>query len=439
MSERIVMECTLVLDEPAHLGGADPDATSDRPLLRNADGRIYLAGTALKGVLRARSSLEALFGSTTRQARLLVDDAPLVDTVATQVRDGVAISPELGIAEHSRKYDFEVLPAGARFSARFEAVVDLEPQRFLRELCAALEVLSSGVEIGARTRRGFGRLRRDGPWRVRRHAGAPGLRAWLFDGCSGAPPSWQTGDTQHDDLATLLGVASVHLQSRSETTIRLDLKVDGSLLIRAPVAGSGPADHAQLHAQWADGSLHPVITGTSLAGVFRSRCTRIARTLLEGAGNELIDGLFGPRTIRDGNTRASRLRFNEAKICGSTTLRHTRVRIDPWTGGASDALLFTSEPTYGGQVTPEIRWSRPTDERRERAERALLLLALRDLVLGDLHVGGESAAGRGRLAPLHADGRFGYFGDQELRLTSTGGLAGDFRDDLHALQEWGHD
>ena len=83
-----------------------------------------------------------------------------------------------------------------------------------------------------------------------------------------------------------------------------------------------------------------------------------------------------------------------------------------------------------------MRWRRPGDAGRERAEHALLLLALRDLVLGDLQLGGETGTGRGRFAPLHDDKRFGYFGATSLKLNAERGIEGDFREALCALKGW---
>jgi hypothetical protein len=181
------------------------------------------------------------------------------------------------------------------------------------------------------------------------------------------------------------------------------------------------------------------LSGTSLAGALRARCTRIAQTLLDKpAADNLVEGLFGPLEVKGGNGRASRLRVGESVVEEGQSLRHTRVRIDPWTGGAADALLFTSEPIYLGRVKPVLRWRKPPegDPARECAERGLLLLTLRDMALGDLHLGGESATGRGRVAPLHEDGTFGSFGQQSLKLTTAGGLEGVFDMDLEALAAW---
>jgi hypothetical protein len=218
--------------------------------------------------------------------------------------------------------------------------------------------------------------------------------------------------------------------------------LNGSILIRSGGHGDGPSDAEHLHALHAKDGDVPVVPGTSLAGVLRMACRRIAGTLLDDSrADDLVDGLFGPRTIRGSATaRAGRLWVGEARIEGGKRLRHTRVRIDPWTGGAADRLLFTSEPIYGGTLQMRLAWQRPpakSDPKREGAERALLLLALRDLALGHIAVGGESATGRGRFGPAGRNGEFGRFDGQALVLTESG-LASSERwaNDLTALTSW---
>src|SRR5262249_23021425 len=66
VSRRVLVEGELSLSAPCHLGGADPDATSERPVLRDETGRAYLPGTTLAGLLRAMfhddAAAAALFG-----------------------------------------------------------------------------------------------------------------------------------------------------------------------------------------------------------------------------------------------------------------------------------------------------------------------------------------------------------------------------------------
>lgn len=437
--ERLLLCCTLVLQESAHLGGGDSDATSDRPLLRDADGQIYLAGTSLKGILRQKTASTLLFGGDANQARLIVNDAPLVLAYGTELRDGVAIDSALGIASHGKKYDIELIPAGSRCEASFEVYVPKDEQKLvLQELCTALEKFKEGIEIGARTRRGFGRICQVGPWRLARYVGLDGLKARLANARSDAPSSWHKPIKEVEDLWEEFEVSKPSdTHHYNEIKIALDLQLVGSLLIRSPVVGSGPTDVAHLHRRSEDGSIQPVLSGTSLAGALRARCLRIAKTLLQTTdADDLIDNLFGPSDVKKGNAWASRLRVGETVLENTRTLRHTRLRIDPWTGGAVESMLFTSEPVYGGTLKPILRWTLPLDATRQAAERAMLLLVLRDLALGDLTLGGEGGTGRGRFAPMHGDGGFGQFGSLKLCLTSQRGLVGNFEEDLQALQGW---
>lgn len=112
--------------------------------------------------------------------------------------------------------------------------------------------------------------------------------------------------------------------------------------------------------------------------------------------------MFGPaKILKNRPAWASRVAIKEARILGGHVLRHTRVRIDPWTGGAVEGLLFTEDAHYGGSVAIEISLQETDPEETHGAPaRALLLLAARDLACGDLSVGGEGGVGRGRLHPI---------------------------------------
>jgi hypothetical protein len=220
--------------------------------------------------------------------------------------------------------------------------------------------------------------------------------------------------------------------------VNVKLEIAGSLILRSGGHDPAEADAVHLHRLDVDGGgtprRQPVIAGTSLAGVLRHRCLRIAKTLSGDKGDALVAGMFGELA------RASRVRVSEALIRGGRLLRHMRLRIDPWTGGALESFLFTEDAWYGGVVDVEIELAPPRRGERDSAgaERALLLLALRDLATGDLHVGGESSAGRGRFRPPPG----GVFAETAgpvatLRLADGGHVEVSPRDafaeDFHAL------
>lgn len=443
IGRRLVWTGLLELASPCHIGGADADATSDRPLLRDGEGRPYLPGSTLTGLLRALLTkmdggvaAQALFGATWsdskgKQARLLLGDARIAQEgpVPTELRDGVAIEACSGVAAKNKKYDLELLPVGVHFRLCGQLELFGKPEQdesLLRGLLRILLALENGqLMLGARTRRGFGETRLvagpEGYWQVEDyHLDAAGWYAWLGRKLHGLPEDWpqdwpkdwpKVAPVAYRDTADLAKYLDVALPPPPETkdfSVTLNLKLAGSLLVGSE--GHDPDQPDRSHLQrlrWQDGvpALESVLPATSLGGVLRHRCRRIALTLAgqsgkQDAGDRLVCEMFGPAEIRhDEKSWASRVTVREACIEGGKPLRHTRVRIDPWTGGAKESLLFTEDAQYGGEVKLEL-CLQTSDEDWAEPARALLLLALRDLVSGELTVGAEGGVGRGRLQPL---------------------------------------
>jgi CRISPR/Cas system CMR subunit Cmr4 (Cas7 group RAMP superfamily) len=173
----------------------------------------------------------------------------------------------------------------------------------------------------------------------------------------------------------------------------------------------------------------PVLSGTSLAGVIRSQSLRIARTVASDSSTaeEFVRDLFGympkPGDMNK-RKRASRVTVNESEIGGAYhDLVQSRVKIDRFTGGASETALFTEQPLFGGGFRLKLSVREPS-----RADIGLLLLVLKDLWTGFVPVGGEVSVGRGRLRGFNATLRHGenewqldLDKDAHLRVTPAGG------------------
>lgn len=209
------LEATLVAETGLRVGqGRSMESTmTDLPLLRSHDGKPLLPGASLKGVLRsaaerllrglamnaggdaARVACDPLLapcfkggsdamgdGDDTKETRGRVvehrkqvsDRACLAcatfglaglaahvrfhDACAAgsaQVRDGVSIDRDLGRVSGGRKFDFEVVHAGARFPLLIEGENLVDWQRGL--LRASLRMVEGGgVRIGGFGSRGLG-------------------------------------------------------------------------------------------------------------------------------------------------------------------------------------------------------------------------------------------------------------------------------------------
>lgn len=425
---RTIITGQLMLETPAHFGNGDVVGVSDMPLLRDPRDGItpLLTGASLAGALRAylrevergygaegkaNDLAGRLFGSLegrrSMQSWLLVDDA-LGVTPGIELRDGVAIDPKTRTARDGKKYDIELLAAGASFDIRLEFLESEASRDLLPALATALNGLAKGeIGLGMRKRRGFGRCT-VGEWRVRRYdlTRPAELVAWLDDDASFE----RTGDNIFD-LLDVQGLAYDRRQwFRMEATFRLP----GSLLIRS--SSGQPGDPDMVHLKSArQGDLYAVISGTSLAGAVRGRALRIAQTVRGAEGGQaLIDGMFGPQMNEDAasstqSTSAarrplpggSRVVVEESIVQGGHDWVQSRVKIDRFTGGAYPAALFSEQPRFGNdqaEVTLAIALRNPAD-----AEIGLLLLALKDLWTGDLPIGGESSVGRGRLQGRNAE------------------------------------
>ncbi|GIW08080.1 MAG: CRISPR-associated RAMP protein [Dehalococcoidia bacterium] len=205
-----------------HIGGGRPDlGASDNPVIRGVDGLPYIPGSSMKGAFRAtverlapvipgvtscgllpesgcpgalksqrvpeletlddRALLDALdgklcdtcqlFGSPYLRSKIDFADLPLTDStlpesVAVEVRDGVAIDRDRETAVDRLKYDFEAVPAGLTFSLRLTlSVAGGDEQRAARDLgltCLGLAEYANGFgELGGKRSRGLGKCQLD--------------------------------------------------------------------------------------------------------------------------------------------------------------------------------------------------------------------------------------------------------------------------------------
>lgn len=439
LAARWTIEADLVLESAAHFGGGSGDA-ADMVVLRaqalgSANARTgvpLLPGASIAGALRSHLAdvlagyrtnedprVADLFGGTRgddlgRQSPLVVFDSLgiLPEGHSVEIRDGVQIDAALGTAEDHKKFDLEVLPAGTRFPLRFDLLVpatDSETE-LVSLLVTALAGLSSGdIALGARRSRGLGMARAAAWWAVRHDlASREGWTQWLLSDHA-SPIS--RGASASDAASACMGASPdlalrQHHDQRRRVVAEIDLCLKGALLVRsAPVSPDAP-DAA--HLQSAGGSVLP---GTSLVGVLRSQALRVAGIARQTQGDAERWGerLFGPRMA--GTTRtasaplhASRLRVAEAVIEDGSRARPTRVRIDRFTHGVVQGALFDEEIEERGRarVRMELRDPHP-------GELGLFALLLKDLLSGEVAVGGTAAVGRGVLGGTAAlrleDGR----------------------------------
>jgi CRISPR/Cas system CSM-associated protein Csm3 (group 7 of RAMP superfamily) len=443
-SELYIAEGLWTARSALHLGGGEDAALSDvdMRLLRDENNSFFVPAGSIAGAARSflarrnaaqpdyergidgeSAALNLMFGSSSGFASLLsVDDAAAEKKLLVpSIRDGVRIDPSSGTAyiseEGGAKYDCEVLPAGSAFRfalqlkiPRWETIPGgAAPghDQLLALFRSLLEGFSNAeIRLGARTRRGWG-LGAVDSWNIRccRLQDREHFVSWLQrDPKPGASVSVR-------DLPALQVP-----DQRRRFTICVSLRLKTSIMVRS--AGKTEGDPDAVHLTELDRSILP---GTSLAGVLRHRCRRIARTLCPQDADDLVDGMFGPHH-KSGSRESllsSRVWVEETLLRDGSLHVQTRVAIDRFTQGSLDEKLFEEAPFWpSSSVEGHVqnlkialdfpRTSEQGGERRFQREIALLMMAFKDLWLGDLSLGGGAGVGRGvfhgiRASFEHAD------------------------------------
>jgi len=403
--KRIAVKASCAFDSPALIGsGADEHTDSD--VLRRKNGEAFLPGSTIAGVLSSLLSTEEarlLFGQQDDEhniSPLWVFDTELKDEEGKRAKvielDGVAIDSENKVAVDKRKYDFEAVQRGTKFTLRFLLVIrkdddKLRLENLLWRLVGALK--SGAVAFGAKVRRGFGAVTCSSS--VKREfsltkGNLAALAEWIafeWDIEGESPEAWADADCRafSGDTAEILAA----------------LSLDGSIMIR---------DIRNIYNDLSDNEevpdyMHiscgkePVVFGTSWAGAFRSGLYRLLKQKHPEDAAKYIDDVFGyliePKDGGEAKTEPSKVTFAmsflenvDSRVDGYRQI--TRVKIDRFTGGAADGALFSEKPQFGGKTELRIGFPKEREDIRE-----LIMLGLEALDKGLIQVGGEASIGRG--------------------------------------------
>jgi CRISPR/Cas system CSM-associated protein Csm3 (group 7 of RAMP superfamily) len=411
-----------------HLGGDDDLASGvDMTVLRDSLGEFLIPGSSIAGALRSAmaglyattygqfrgnretAAIQVLFGKdysrrleddtvkgrVTRDgyaSLLTVYDARAAASTVRIVRDSVRIEPETGLASDGAKFNLEVLPAGVVFPIELTLTLYEEfpagvTEADLTEVFQqGLSAFHSGlIRLGAKTRRGLGEGR-VANWKLYRldMENVQHVAAWLKQEPSlGEPVPWEP--------------RRARFATADSFEIEAQLRLKTSLLIRSSSDRPGEPDMVHLTEQG-----RSLITGSSLAGAFRHRCRRIARTiqtpqLSSDHLERLLASLFGPVHNADGRGPAlfgGRLWVSECHLTDGSRLRQGRVAIDRFTGGALESALFEQSAFWPADANFHVTIHLRIEEPRAW-EIGLCLQTFKDLWLGDLPLGGEAGVGRG--------------------------------------------
>ncbi|MGL4997820.1 MAG: type III CRISPR-associated RAMP protein Csx7 [Cetobacterium sp.] len=203
---RYIIKGELVIETALHIGSGIESDGKDAPFIKTGENGYYIPGSTMRGYLRAKlerflnegndiglsyngeklnsGDVMLLFGYTnitnyskSIQERILsffpeeteesikniknlagrihIGDMPVITETYEITRDGIKIDEETGTVATGAKFDYNVLPAGTKFS--FELVGENLEDYQLDLLKLALMDIEKGDIFGGKTSRGIGK------------------------------------------------------------------------------------------------------------------------------------------------------------------------------------------------------------------------------------------------------------------------------------------
>ena len=423
--EKIQMSGRLVVQSPLCIGSGQDDGITDSLVLKDKQGKAFIPGTSLAGVLRDivyshdSNLADMLFGelSTKRQSMINIDDVLLENSIYT-VRDGVRIDSITNTAEDTGKFDYEVVERGA--AGNFSATItirknDTEDKEAVEQLAAALaDQLMYGISLGAHTAKGFGEVK------------GSQIKVATYD--FSQPDSlgaWLLGEMPQADV---YAAAAKPLVADEDFYAEIDLALKTSLLVGAEPdafeAGSGDGD-GKVQKVMLSSKGDYVIPGTSVKGVIRKQAEHICRAVGRYE-DDFLGSLMG-YSKSDKAKQRSRLRTYEVYLReGVEAVNQSHVRIDRFTGGHIGSGLYTNKPVWQQKADEKTMTMRFAISGCSAAEAGLMLLILKDIWTGQLAFGGDKAGGSGVMQGLKAV--ISYQGNQHTMEKTADGIKASAED-----------
>lgn len=400
---------TAVCTEPLHIGSAS--GSKEEVLIHPVDDVPFIQASSIAGVFREyyastqgedAGRVDRLFGDRKHEenqnsaeygSRVCFSDGYFSGCPVLELRPRVSINPKTGSCETStvkgtdnragQKFNMEYIGAGAEFTFYiylYEEDRQADVEGILAGLCG------EQVQFGGQKSNGCGYIR------IRK------LKKLVFD--MGKPQDrkrWVQEDGLADEGTDILSqVEKAGKESRKRDAayeIRVEGSTEGSMLVKSiavPECGEGAPDSMNIRNARKD----YIVPGSSLKGAVRSQMERIAAYL---GRKEIICDTFGYAGSTEGDGQAGNIVFYDTVVGDreendKAALSH-RIHIDKFTGGVMDGSLF-HEKNISGDLTFRISIQ---DKNQPDSTCGLLLLALRDMAIHMMSVGGGYNVGKGMI------------------------------------------
>lgn len=390
---------------PLHIGSAMGE--KGEVLIHPVDGKPFIQASSIAGVFRRAytfsygvDATEKLFGSRYQQENsdvsehgscICFSDAVFVEdnnsSIKIELRPHVKINRATGTVDNSeisgtmemsgQKFDMEYIGAGTKFWFDIYLYDETEMER----LENVLELLHLGqIQLGGKKSNGSGYVQLEK------------LLRKSFDMTDKEDRKLWIGEHDLEDTAYEDYLPSLKLTAPSRNTYEIKVigKTENAVLIKS-IAVSGVGKEVPDNENIQNSKKEYIIPGSSLKGTLRSQMERIARYLQK---SEVIEDIFGSQegeeSKKTGNLFVKDVVVGEIEKNDNANLEH-RIHIDKFTGGVMQGSLF-SEKNIFGELQIDMRIN---SSNNPEVTLGLLILALRDLAIGQMNLGSGYSVGKG--------------------------------------------
>ncbi len=375
---------------------ADGEEFSDKDVMRDLSNVPYIPASSIVGVCRDYLKCldkddKCIFGSDFDNnfgiiSPLIVSDVYLKDCT-TDIRDGIKIKYETKQTEDTRKYEYEVVNPYAKGELLLELVVRENDELEYEKMKDSLRVLYNGfnngeIRLGSKKTRGLGKIQIN---TVKYKHYGENDKWWEFS---------------KQDLINIEDLEKLNLGNKKYDKYEVNVDLQGGLIIRTYPSLKDELDYAQMTVQTNDGQVKPVIMGTSINGALRHRMKKIMIEIIKSIGlkdvenkvDKMLEEVLGSVEENSGESAISKIIIDDAYIEDSTLVKMVRTSINRFDQSVKKGALYKSMPTFKGATKFAIYFDKKSDCKWAKE---LFMLAIKDMDLGYLPIGGETAIGRG--------------------------------------------
>lgn len=412
----VTAKCT----EPLHIGSAS--GAKEEVLVHPVDDIPFIQATSIAGVFRGyyeqtygEEKAAELFGhrrfkektsnkntekDSEHESKIRFTDGKFLNNekLVFELRPRVSINKQMGTCEKSsdektkresgHKFNMEYISAGAEFTfCIYLYGADEQEKEEVEDIFSALN--NEVLQFGGQKSNGCGYFKIEKLlYREFNMKNLKDREQWADEDI--------LSEREYKNLTDVLSNAS-HL--RNAYTIKVNACTEGVLLVKSiAVSDIGTGKEAPDCENIKNGNGDYIVPGSSFKGAVRAQMERIASYL---DCFELIDDAFGQKSNEKVQGSVGNLYFFDSivgkqKVNEQMPIAH-RIHIDKFTGGVIHGGLF-SEKNVAGDMTIRIviKNNKSTDISDKVC--GLLIMALRDLAIGAMSVGGGYSVGKGILS-----------------------------------------